>query len=694
MKAKEREMNLNFNIFNIDEILTNNYEIEKKREKDGYVEYLDIIASFDIETSSFEIYGTKSGCMYIWMLCIEGKVTIGRTWEEFTTTINKIVDFYKLNENRRLIIYIHNLAFEFQWFCKYFEWLNVFARDKRKPMKALTTLGIEFKCSYILSGCSLEKIAEDLTKYKVKKLVGNLDYTLIRTSKTELTKDELNYCINDVLVIVAYIKEQIEYYGKITTLPLTNTGRVRKLCKKQCFNSDNYNKYKELMKRLILNDKEYLLLKNAFSGGFTHANWLFCEDIKENVKSFDFTSSYPTVMISEKYPCTRGEKIKTTIEEIERDKNLYCFVFNIRFKNIRPRLYHENYISKSKCWELKKSKENNGRIISAELLTTTITEVDYFIIKDFYEWDSCEVGQCYRYRKAYLPSPIVNIILDLYEDKTTLKDVEGKEFEYQLKKGMLNSMYGMICMDVSSDEIYYDSEWESEKADLKECIKQYNNDKSRFLFYPWALYVTAYSRRNLFYAIKECKDDYIYSDTDSIKITNFEKYIPFFERYNKWITERLERACKFHGFDVERLRPRTIKGKQKPLGVWDDDGFYTKFKTLGAKRYLVEINNEKIKATVAGINKTKLAEYLNNMVDDGFSYFSDNMFIPASHSGKITASYFDEKQEGIIRDYKGQEFYYKELSGVNMGISDYRLGISELYRILLNSKMEVKYGII
>ena len=693
MKALEREMNLNFNIFNIDEILNNNYEIEKKKEKDEYVYYLDVIASFDIETSSFEIDGNKSGCMYIWMLCIEGKVTIGRTWEEFTTTINKIVDFYNLNENRRLIIYVHNLAFEFQWFCKYFEWVNVFARDKRKPMKALNSLGIEFKCSYILSGCSLEKMAQDLTKYKVKKLVGNLDYSLIRTSKTELTKDELNYCINDVLVIVAYIKEQVEYYGKITRLPLTNTGRVRKLCKKECFNGENYNKYRELMNRLTLNEKEYILLKNAFQGGFTHANWLFCEDVKENVKSFDFTSSYPTVMVSEKYPCTKGEKVKVNIEEIERDKNLYCFVFNIRFKNIKPRLYHENYISKSKCWELKKAKENNGRIISAELLTTTITEVDYFIIKEFYEWDSCEVGQCYRYRKAYLPKPLVNIILTLYEDKTELKDVDGMEFEYQLKKGMLNSCYGMICMDVASDEIYYDSEWESEKADLKDCIKQYNKDKSRFLFYPWALYVTAYARRNLFYAIKECKDDYIYSDTDSIKITNYEKYIQFFERYNKWITERLERACKFHGFNVERLRPRTIKGKQKPLGVWDDDGFYTKFKTLGAKRYLVEVNNEKLKATVAGINKTKLAQYLNNM-EDGFSYFSDNMFIPSTHSGKITASYFDEKQEGIIKDYKGQECYYRELSGVNMGVSDYRLGISELYRTLLNSKTEVKYGVI
>ena len=34
------------------------------------------------------------------------------------------------------------------------------------------------------------------------------------------------------------------------------------------------------------------------------------------------------------------------------------------------------------------------------------------------------------------------------------------------------------------------------------------------------------------------------------------------------------------------ISPKTIKGETKTLGVWDFDGFYTDFKTLGAKRYI------------------------------------------------------------------------------------------------------------
>ena len=128
-----------------------------------------------------------------------------------------------------MLIFVHNLSYEFQWICHKFEWKSIFARKERKPMKALTKNGIEFRCSYILSGCSLEKVGKDLQKYKVEKLVGNLDYEKIRSSITPMSDEEISYCINDILVVMSYIQEQKEYYKKLTRLPLTNTGRVRRL---------------------------------------------------------------------------------------------------------------------------------------------------------------------------------------------------------------------------------------------------------------------------------------------------------------------------------------------------------------------------------------------------------------------------------------------------------------------------------
>lgn len=63
-----------------------------------------------------------------------------------------------------------------------------FSIDLRKPIYGITENGIEFRCSYLLSGYSLAKLGEQLHKYKCEKLVGDLDYSLLRHSKTPLTQ--------------------------------------------------------------------------------------------------------------------------------------------------------------------------------------------------------------------------------------------------------------------------------------------------------------------------------------------------------------------------------------------------------------------------------------------------------------------------------------------------------------------------
>mgnify|MGYP003297503762 CR=1 FL=1 len=99
----------------------------------------------------------------------------------------------------------------------------------------------------------------NLVNYKVSKLTGYLDYSLLRHSKTELSKKEIMYCINDVLVVMAYIQERIESDGDITLIPLTKTGYVRNYCKVQCLGKGKKKnkRYKTIMKGLTLNSDEY-----------------------------------------------------------------------------------------------------------------------------------------------------------------------------------------------------------------------------------------------------------------------------------------------------------------------------------------------------------------------------------------------------------------------------------------------------
>lgn len=49
------------------------------------------------------------------MFALNGNYVYGRTWEDFDFTLNKLKEVLQLNEYRRIIIYIHNLGYEFQF---------------------------------------------------------------------------------------------------------------------------------------------------------------------------------------------------------------------------------------------------------------------------------------------------------------------------------------------------------------------------------------------------------------------------------------------------------------------------------------------------------------------------------------------------------------------------------------------------
>ena len=142
------------------------------------ITYYNTPAAFDIEVSSFYQNGNKMACMYVWQFGIYNLVTCGRTWNEFLVLLKAVRAILGLNEKLRLIVYVHNLAYEFQFMRKLIDWDKVFFLDERKPVYAIAQ-GIEFRCSLKLSSKSLAKVAEDLQKYKVSKKTGDLDYQLI-----------------------------------------------------------------------------------------------------------------------------------------------------------------------------------------------------------------------------------------------------------------------------------------------------------------------------------------------------------------------------------------------------------------------------------------------------------------------------------------------------------------------------------
>lgn len=664
------------------------------------VNYLNIPCAFDIETTSTIINGEKFAFSYIWQFGIGlNNVYYGRTWGELLDFLADIQDYLKLNESNRLVIYVHNLGYEFQFMRKYFNWVNIFAIDERKPVKAICDLGIEFRDSYILSGYSLANTAKNLTKHKIEKMVGDLDYSLIRHTKTPLTDAELKYCENDILVILAYIDEQIEQYKDITKIPLTNTGRVRSYVRNNCYydntnhrksNKGKYTRYRKIMSDLTIDIKSYIQLKAAFMGGFTHSNPYYTGITLENVGSIDLTSSYPSVMCAELYPMSRPKELQPeSYDELKELTKTYCIVLDVKFIGLKNILGYESYISESKCKNLIGAIINNGRVYEADELTITLTDVDLQIIERVYSWEQIALKNVMGFRKAYLPKAIIESILNLYQDKTTLKGVQGKEVEYLLSKGMLNSVYGMCVTDIVKDNAVYndDDNWDFEKVDIVEEIEKYNGSKNRFLYYAWGIYVTAYARRNLWTGILAVGKDYIYSDTDSIKVLNYEKHKPYVEAYNKNILNKLNKMCNELGFNPELLTPKTVKGDVKPLGIWEFEGNYDRFKTLGAKRYLVQ-EGDNYSLTVAGLSKTNGMQYIKDVCENDsnriFNMFNDNLYIPSDKTGKMTHTYIDIEQAYNVTDYNGVTNYEHSLSAVHLGSCDFTLSISKQYLNFLN----------
>ena len=326
---------------------------------------------------------------------------------------------------------------------------------------------------------------------------------------------------------------------------------------------------------------------------------------------------------------------------------------------------------------------NNGRVYSADVLAMTCTEVDFDIIRKVYKFSRCDIYNFRIYEKGYLPIEIIESIIKLYSDKTTLKGVAGKEQEYQVSKGLLNSVYGMMVTDIVRDTIVYADDWSVEPADPKKLIDTYNKSRKRFLFYPWGVWCTAYARKNLWTGIVEFKEDYIYSDTDSIKCKNIEKHRDYIEKYNRMCERKLKHLCDHYKLSYSQLLPKTIKGVEKPLGVWDWEtkgNIYKKFKTLGAKRYMV-YQGDDLSLTVSGVNKKFAIPYLKDQysIDDCFEAFNEGLIIPEQYTGKLTHYYIDKEYKGTITDYKGVSYDYDEKSGIFLEPAAYCFDISLEY---------------
>ena len=674
------------------------------------IHYYNLPCAFDIETTNInEDPKNRMAFPYHMQLMIGDVFITCRTIEQLGKVFSDIQQKYGLDGKHRLIMYVHNLPFEFQFIRCYFHFCDCMSKSQRQVYKVFfDQFGIEMRDSCALSGMSLAKTAENLTwpeHSSIRKLKGDLDYRPIRFPSTKITEAERQYCFNDVKIICCYIEEQIAmYHGKITNIPLTNTGRVRREVRNHCFHWEKKNgkkiyPYKKIICRLTLEPLEYGYLRGAFLGGYTHANAMYSTQVLKDVHSIDFTSSYPTVMMSEKYPMSKGVLVDnmniTSYDEFVKfltDRRLAVVdveLWNIETKPEVP----DDYLSDSRARKKQDVEQNNGRIHKASYINVLLTNIDLEMVVKSYSFTSIRINSGWFYCKEYLPKEIIECVLEFYEKKTTLKGVKGMEAEYLLKKGMLNSCYGMCVTDICKDveNCTFEKGWSTDPADVDEAIDKYNNDPNRFLSYVWGVFITAYARRNLFTGIMSMGKDYVYCDTDSIKFINMDAHKAYIEDYNRNIIRKCTECLESHGLDPAMLAPKNQKGEEKQIGIWDYEGKYDYFKTLGCKRYLTYKDGE-FDLTCAGL-PTKAG--LNALLADGtdiqgvFSRFNQEFDVPVGDADKLGHFYRDTSFEysGVDKDGNYDRITYKSCC-VLFDIG-FKVNFSDIYQLYLDNRVGV-----
>lgn len=661
------------------------------------------IFTFDIETTSFFydtdlkpfLYepgrdpdywaGVYAGSLpYIWQFGINDKYYYGRDISEFYELLN---DF---PPDLNIRIAVHNLPFEFHHLDK-LTWIKVFAKTPHKPITATCSEhpNIQFYCTYSLTNRSLESWGKMLG---VKKLVGFLDYNRMRTPLTPLTAEEMAYSERDLKVMYEGIKDELKVYNSVWKLPLTSTGKVRRIARDILMEDEDYRKW--IKKRVPADAKSYDTSIKVFTGGYCHANkvlsgMILYNDDGKHGQHVDYTSDYPFQMVLRKLPSSPWAYCpEYVVPNKLPDPATFedtAYKLHLVFKHIRCETQN-TYIPKSKCSCINE-KIDNGRVLEAEELEIWCTELDYEIIRQTYTYDpDVKVLAVYSSVKDYLPLPYVKYILELFRIKTELKGID--DAEVALRKGYLNSLYGLMVTALLSGEVKYlpdIRDWKIEhltESKINEHLDKLRriNDKRYFLNFDWGVWVTAYARWMLWSDIVIPYDKYVaYCDTDSAFLIKSIDWTDYNNKQNRM----LEEVCRERGLDIEATRPKNKKGKQSFLGSLTIEEEWTEAKFLRAKCYCERWKSDgKLHLTVAGINKEAVS-----CLNDDLDNFKDRLIFDKDEKdvNKLLHTYVENMPSITFPD--GYVSHQKD--GVNLRPNSYQIKIEKDYNDLLK---EVRNG--
>lgn len=619
--------------------------------------YLADFATFDIETTSMvgkytyvtQGKGSKAkrvkqwsvkpwGFMYHWQFCFNGHVCFGRRWEEFFKLLDRLIYEYHLKDLKRLVIYVHNLGFEFTFLYPFLEeyigkW-QLFATGTHTPVKVTGERGIEFRCSWKLTNMNLYMFTKTEKDCPYLKPYGDLDYKKIRTADTPLSDKEKGYCCVDVLGLYHAIHSRMKAdHDTIATIPLTSTGYPRRDTRRACRKDPNYRE--KIYKKCVLTYNVYRLLVQMRRGGDTHASRFYSSKLWEDVFSYDYVSLYPAMLLLELFPIERFSRYGAveSLEELEKltTSGLAC-IFTVYFEDLEvnpdepmPYIPIDKLVTKP---GKKYIHGDNGRVIKVDgICSLTVNEIDWEIIKKSYHWKpGLIITDMHTARKGRIPEPIRRVILAYFAQKCQLKEeindtedllekdpanktlidrLNDLNYRYTKIKNKLNGIFGMMYTDPVREAVTMNErgEWKEqipEGSSEEQLLEKAQKSRNSFLVYAWGPWVTSHARLAL-RKLQACAKDpdsarstVIYSDTDSAKS----------QVWDEKALDDLIKAQKEKSDEMGAYWDSPKTGKRYYMGYPELDGHARRFITLGAKKYAYEDKKGQLHVTVSGVSNT------------------------------------------------------------------------------------------
>lgn len=580
----------------------------------------------DTETSHNHDEQNPIGWVYQWCFSFQGQLVYGRKPSQFIQALKTVCEGLQISENKKLMIFVHNLSYDIQYLKQYL--IDAFGTDYKMlavfshKFISFEIGNIIFRCSYRLTNKSLAKFSKDMNA-KHGKLVGAIDYDVIRYQDTPLKRKDWRYMFYDVVALHESITNLLhDEHDTLVSLPLTSTGFVRRdgrnASRKFCKNW--HRKFTGTALSLV----QYQACKSSFSGGITHGNRFYSEKtVTGTIKHYDFRSHYPTQLRVQDFPVGKfnllgrnmdAEKLKPYFAD-------YCLLVLLVFENaeLRTKDITLPYMQASKVKQgMAKGGhtiEDNGRVLKFDgICKMWVTDVDLKILWKQYKFTSYNFETVLCSVKGKLPEWFVKFVDKYYFEKSDYKKQvrkakaeknEQKEIESELSlmksKNRLNGIYGMVATSILRESYFMTAtgDWSSEyEKSPEELIERFYKSRNNYLPFQWASWVTSYARAQLVEMVELVGyDNFLYCDTDSaffIDDTGESE-----RKIDEWNKARYNDSISIGAYiesDGEIVVYNQFENEKENI---------TSFRFLHAKCYAYVTDGEKLKCVIAGVRDRK-----------------------------------------------------------------------------------------